>query len=236
MCLIDDLKAYRVKKSLCYSIPIYCVFGDTTLNSIVRERPKDILGFSKVRGFDKEKCERYGQDIIDIVGNSIDTIPKPLAKIVRREEEVYILELAMNRVYVGRSGDVVKRIKSHKRGTGSIFTKVYPPTGKLLPRLGDVRGSGDCAGKFFCGVDCAFLQFLILSPCSERDETLRYMYKLGTSLVRGWKYTQLDMSEADEIDAEMNIRELFDLCRKCGRRGHFIGQCRHQTDRNGLPC
>ena len=32
-------------------------------------------------------------------------------------------------------------------GTGSAFTKAFPPTGNLLPRLGNVRGNGDAAER-----------------------------------------------------------------------------------------
>jgi len=148
MSLVISLKAYRVSKSLFENTPIYCVFGDTVLNSIVREKPKDISDLSKIRGFTSDKCVKYGSDIISMVSNFPDTVSPP-ASLKANKEEVYILELAMGRVYVGRSSDLGKRIRDHQRGIGSIFTKIYPPTGKLLPRLGDVRGSGDCAGNVF---------------------------------------------------------------------------------------
>jgi predicted GIY-YIG superfamily endonuclease len=131
------------------------------------------------------------------------------------KEGIYVLELAQGRVYVGHSADVRRRILQHKTGQGAAFTKAFPPTGVLLPRLGCVTGSAEAA---------------------ERDETLRYMFLRGIQLVRGWKYVQVKMSEKDEQDAEENIRELFDLCRRCGHPGHFITQCKATFDRLGRPC
>jgi hypothetical protein len=41
----------------------------------------------------------------------------------------------------------------------------------------------------------------------------------------------------EEFDeAEANIRELFDLCRKCGYKGHFMAQCKATYDRWGKAC
>lgn len=96
---------------------------------------------------------------------------------------------------------------------GAAFTKVHRPTGKLLPRLGNLTGDGD-------------------GP--ERDETLRQMYKRGVQRVRGWKYVRAGMLRAPELsEVESNIRELFDLCRRCGRPGHFAAGCRNAKDRSG---
>ena len=85
----------------------------------------------------------------------------------------------------------------------------------LLPRLGRVTGSAEAA---------------------ERDETLRYMFLRGIQLVRGWRYVRVDMPQEDFDDAEGNIRELFDLCRRCGHPGHFITGCKANFDRLGRPC
>lgn len=97
-------------------------------------------------------------------------------------------------------------------GTGSAFTKAFPPTGNMLPRLGNVCGNGDAA---------------------ERDETLRYMFLRGIQNVRGWRYTTVELSGDMAEDAEANIRELFDLCRRCGGGNHFLGACRYEFDRLG---
>ncbi len=51
-----------------------------------------------------------------------------------------------------------------------------------------------------------------------------------------WKYTRVHMPEEEVQDAEGNIRELFDLCRRCGHPGHFITQCKANFDRLGRPC
>jgi predicted GIY-YIG superfamily endonuclease len=131
------------------------------------------------------------------------------------KEGIYILELAQGRVYVGHSSDMRRRLQQHMSGQGAAFTKAFPPTGVLLPRLGKVTGSAEAAG---------------------RDETLRYMFLRGIPLVRGWKYTRVYMADDEQRDAEENIRELFDLCRRCGHPGHFVTQCKANFDRNGRPC
>jgi predicted GIY-YIG superfamily endonuclease len=128
---------------------------------------------------------------------------------------VYILELEDGRVYVGSSRNIDRRITQHSAGTGSSFTRTYKPTGVRLPRLGNISGDGDAA---------------------ERDETLRYMFLRGIPFVRGWKFTQVAMPPEEFDEAEANIRELFDLCRKCGFKGHFITQCRATYDRWGKLC
>ena len=128
---------------------------------------------------------------------------------------MYILELEDDRVYVGSSKNVKRRIAQHQAGTGSAYTRLYKPTGVLLPRLGNVEGDGDAA---------------------ERDETLRYMSLRGIPMVRGWKFTQVIMPFSDFDEAEANIRELFDLCRRCGRAGHFMTKCTAVVDRWGRMC
>jgi hypothetical protein len=79
---------------------------------------------------------------------------------------VYVLELEGGYVYVGKAGDVAARVRDHTRGLGSSFTRAHKPTGRLLPRLGTLNGSGD-------------------GP--ERDETLRQMLRHGAKRVRGWR-------------------------------------------------
>ena len=131
---------------------------------------------------------------------------------------VYVLELEGGYVYVGKtSRGVAKRLAEHMGGSpfgGAAFTRLHRPTGKLMPRMGNLQGDGD-------------------GP--ERDETLRQMYVRGPQWVRGWKYVRSAALKPSELhDIECNIRELFDLCRRCGRTGHFARQCAETRDRHGL--
>lgn len=126
--------------------------------------------------------------------------------------KIYVLELQGGKVYVGKSRDIPKRLKQHMSGHGASYTKRNPPTGKLLPRLGNLDGDGD-------------------GP--ERDETLRWINKLGPDNVRGWRYCTKNLTAADREDIESNLREMYDLCRRCGMSGHFAAECKSKTDRMG---
>ena len=251
--LLCSLREYRQVRSAADRIPLYCVFGDTVLRSIANSRPMSRQALMTIPGVTEEKCERYGDDILRLVQQGRNTSSRPPltrrpaavpAVVVRHapslrndrafnplerkirgalakpksasaDEGVYILELAQGRVYVGHSTDRRRRIQQHMTGKGSAFTKAFPPTGVVLPRLGCVSGCSEAA---------------------ERDETLRYMFLRGIPFVRGWKYVRVDMSEAEMQEAEENIRELYDLCRRCGHPGHFIDQCKANFDRLGRPC
>ena len=142
----------------------------------------------------------------------VAVIPKRLPQ--SPKTTVYVLELEDGRVYVGSSKDVPRRISQHKAGSGSAYTRIYRPTGVQLPRLGNIEGDGDAA---------------------ERDETLRYMMLRGIPYVRGWKFSRVDMPPEEFGEAEANIRELFNLCRRCGYEGHFCTHCRATFDRLGNP-
>jgi predicted GIY-YIG superfamily endonuclease len=210
------------------------------MRALAQAAPLSLSALQTVRGMTDEKCEKYGQAILSIVQSATRTprhtqrvpVPHPAPTVVLRSsirhpysrplsrptppgEGIYVLELDQGRVYVGRTSDMKRRVGQHMSGKGSAFTRAFPPTGVQLPRLGMVRGSDEAA---------------------ERDETLRYMFLRGIPLVRGWKYTRVEMPEEEARDAEENIRELFDLCRRCGHPGHFITQCRAGFDRNGRAC
>ena len=141
------------------------------------------------------------------------------SKKISKASNVYVLQLEGGYVYVGKtSRPVQKRLEEHMSRSsawfkGAAFTKLHKPTGKLLPRLGNLEGDGD-------------------GP--ERDETLRQMYKRGVHKVRGWKYVRASVFRREELDdIECNMRELLDLCRRCGKKGHFATHCKESKDRGG---
>jgi hypothetical protein len=63
----------------------------------------------------------------------------------------------------------------------------------------------------------------------ERAETLARMHRAGISKVRGWMFTAPELTEPQRETAFAQVCERFDLCRKCGRGGHFAAACRCQS-------
>ena len=261
-----SLKTFRTEQALTRTVPPVSVFDNSLLRGIVHKSPTTMRQLCSIRGMGVKRCEQYGADILKLVNMSIKgkttrKCPKKPQKKAKPQKakprkttkalkvvtsrffptplkpplpvilpqlmppqkrfppspgpSVYILELEQGRVYVGSSRDVDRRVAQHMAGAGSAYTRVYRPTGVLLPRLGNVGGEGDAA---------------------ERDETLRYMMMRGIPYVRGWKFAQVVMSPEDFNEAESNIRELFDLCRRCGYKGHFITRCKATYDRWGNVC
>lgn len=65
--LIEQLKKYRLTKAKEKNLPPYYIFNDETLNEIVSIKPQTIDKLLTVKGFGQKKCERYGNDIIQII-------------------------------------------------------------------------------------------------------------------------------------------------------------------------
>lgn len=149
----------------------------------------------------------------------VKVVSKPVCKKETLDkEQVYVLELQGGCVYVGKSKNVKNRLQQHMAGTlksrCAAFARLHKPTGRLLKRLGDLK-----LGK-------------VSSDGPERDETLRWMHKLGPQKVRGWKFVrrqELKKKELEEIKS--NIREMLDLCRTCGKAGHFASKCINRKKR-----
>lgn len=200
--------------------------AENRTRSYVRLRGKGRVGGTGFRRAVIQKCLNASSEggTAPRAGNQTHAFPAnsptpSLRRLTRSrgddDDDIYILELAEGRVYVGRTSDLARRVGQHMAGHGSSFTQAFAPTGRLLPRLGRVIGSAEAA---------------------ERDETLRYMFARGVALVRGWKYTRVELSGEEEREAEANIRELFNLCRRCGFPGHFVSQCKAVVDRLGKAC
>ena len=65
--LYKELKKYRLDKSKEEMVRAYILYNNKQLEEIVKLKPKSLEELSKVSGFGKVKCEKYGYDIIKIV-------------------------------------------------------------------------------------------------------------------------------------------------------------------------
>lgn len=118
------------------------------------------------------------------------------------EGGVYVLQRPDGTYYVGKSGNIQERLRQHSEGTGAACAKGQcrrvPP---LTPPCDDLEAW-------------------------ERSEVLARMRRHGVGKVRGWMYTSKELTEAQADHAFRQVCEKFDLCRRCGRGGHFVADCR----------
>jgi len=115
-------------------------------------------------------------------------------------EQLYVLQLANKKYYVGKTTDVLKRFNEHKSGNGSAWTKLHAPK-KIL--------------------ECRPL----INDHDENNVTKDYMKKYGIENVRGGAYTQTSLPDHVKTVLNTEFRSNKDTCYKCGEAGHFANQC-----------
>lgn len=115
-------------------------------------------------------------------------------------EQVYVLELAGGRYYIGKTTDVVKRVEEHKSGNGAGYTKLYKP--KKLIEVRPMKSEQD-----------------------ENTLTREYMAKYGVDNVRGGAYAQIALPPETKEVLTRELRGASDACFTCGKHGHFASSC-----------
>jgi hypothetical protein len=101
---------------------------------------------------------------------------------------------------VGKTFNPKSRLKDHAKGTGSAWTKIYPPVKRIR----------------------------LIPNCDVYDEdkyTLVYMEKYGISNVRGGSYCQVRLQKYQIQNLTNQIKGATDRCHKCGEKGHFMADC-----------
>ncbi len=119
---------------------------------------------------------------------------------MRRNLFIYVLHCRQNKYYVGKTVNPKMRMKDHKGGFGSKWTRIYPPVKmvRLIPN------------------------------CDVYDEdkyTLMYMERYGIRNVRGGSYCQVRLQDYQIKNLRNQIKSATDRCNKCGKKGHFIADC-----------
>ena len=121
---------------------------------------------------------------------------------------IYILKLENNKYYVGKTDDLEKRKEAHINGTASSWTKKYKPISveKIIPNA---------------------------SPFDEDKYTIEYMDKYGIDNVRGGVYVTEALDGLQRYTIKKQLWGANDCCTQCGRKGHFVKNCKATTDVNG---
>lgn len=126
--------------------------------------------------------------------------------IIKETKMIYILRLANNKWYIGKSINVQKRYQEHLNGSVS-WTRKYRPI--------EIENTIDSD-----------------SPFDEDKYTKEYMSKYGINNVRGGSYCSINL---DDEQMELLQREIWmakNLCLRCGRN-HFIKDCYAKYDVDG---
>ena len=124
-----------------------------------------------------------------------------------KKKHIYVLECAGGVFYVGKTEkDVAVRFEEHLAGAGSAWTNL-----NTVRRIIETVPDG---------------------PFLEDAKTLEYMRMHGVDNVRGGKYSQTVLTEAERDEIERSMRHENNQCMQCGATSHFAAQCpaHHPTE------
>lgn len=113
---------------------------------------------------------------------------------------VYVLELEDDCFYVGKSKDVEKRFSQHLSGEGAAWTALHKPL-----KISEVK---EHKGIF-----------------DEDNKVKVLMMVYGIDKVRGGTYSMKVLPEYQILSLKAEIAHAQDVCFKCGKSGHYSGQC-----------
>jgi ribonuclease D len=66
----ERLRAWRKKRSAESGVPVEVIAPNAVLRALARERPRDAEALARIAGMDAFRVERYGREILDVVGSA----------------------------------------------------------------------------------------------------------------------------------------------------------------------
>jgi DNA helicase-2/ATP-dependent DNA helicase PcrA len=67
---VEALKKWRLERAKVDGVPAYVVFHDSTLQAIAERRPASLPELSRIDGLGPVKLERYGEEVLEILGDA----------------------------------------------------------------------------------------------------------------------------------------------------------------------
>ena len=68
--LLEKLKTWRAEQARTQAVPAYVIFHDATLAAIAASGPQDLEALSGISGIGAKKLERYGADLLALLGGT----------------------------------------------------------------------------------------------------------------------------------------------------------------------
>jgi hypothetical protein len=123
---------------------------------------------------------------------------------------IYVMKLANGNFYVGKTDNPKRRFDEHINGSGSAWTRKYPPV--ALEKT-----------------------YQSTSPLDEDTEVKKLMFTYGIGAVRGGSYNQVVLDDEQTKSLKKEFWTAKNVCLKCGRNSHWAKDCHASTDIDGDP-
>lgn len=137
---------------------------------------------------------------MDVSFNILECFDENICNLDITRNYIYVLQLVDDRYYVGRTGNILRRIQEHFTGCGALYTMKFKPL-KLIEVTEELKNT------------------------DEKNKTLEIMNKYGWEKVRGAHWCSLEIKKPNieknkkhkvnkvkkevEYDIDKNIRELY---------------------------